>query len=93
MRSAICKLSICFAFILKFATLYSFLESNIGFGARVAFVVWFTRTSGRQNHFVASTAGATRGGGVARATAPGPVRGPRLQSEVKATDNTRSIDD
>ena len=37
--------------------------------------------------------GAPRGGGVAMATAPGPVRGPRLQSEVKATDNTRLIDD
>ena len=36
MRSANCKLSICLAFILKFATLYSFLEINIGYGARVA---------------------------------------------------------
>ena len=35
--------------------------------------------------------GAPRGG-VARATAPG-ARAPRLQSEVKATDNTRLIDD
>ena len=31
--------------------------------------------------------------GVARATASGPTRGPRLQSEVKASDNTRLIDD
>ena len=36
--------------------------------------------------------GAPRGG-VDRATAPGPVRGPRLQSEMNATDNTRLIDD
>lgn len=36
MRSAICKLSICLAFTLKFATSYSFLEINIGFGTRVA---------------------------------------------------------
>ena len=39
--------------------------------------------------------GVARAGGsqVARATAPGPARGPRLQSEVKATDNARLIDD